>query len=53
MSFSHREVELFSLWAKRAEVISIMGLLKIELAELNAQVDKIQKIVNKEKKEGE
>ena len=53
MSFSHREVELFSLWAKRAEVTSIIGLLKIELEELNNQVDKIQKLVDKEKKEGE
>ena len=53
MSFSHREVELFSLWAKRAEVVSIIDLLKIELRELTNQVEKIQKLVNKEKKEGE
>ena len=51
MSFSHREVELFQLWARRTEVTSLIAMLKIELAELNAQVDKIQKIVNKEKKE--
>jgi len=53
MSFSHREVELFSLWAKRAEVVSIINMLKLELTELNSEVDRVQKLVNKEKKEGE
>ena len=51
MSFSHREVELFQLWAKRAVITSVINDLKLQLKELNAAVDRVQILVNDEKKE--
>lgn len=48
--FSHRELELFQVWAKRAEVDWIIGLLKGELQELAIEEKRIQKLVNEEKK---
>ena len=51
MSYSGREVELFQLWAKRAEIERIIELLKTEKFEINKQVKKIAILVNKEKKE--
>lgn len=51
MSFSNREVELFQLWAKRAEIERIISLLKAELTEIQDQVKKTAILVNKEKKE--
>jgi len=50
--FSHREIELFQVWAKRAEVDRIINLLKAELQELAAEEKRIQKLVNEEKKIG-
>lgn len=51
MSYSLREVEQFQLWAKRAEVERIIELLKTEKFEINQQVKKISKLVNREKQE--
>ena len=51
MSYTNREVELFQLWAKRAEIERIMELLKTEKFEINRQVKKIARLVNKEKRE--
>ena len=51
--YSNREVELFQLWAKRAEIERIIGLLKKELGEIAAEVKKIARLVNEEKKIGE
>ncbi|GAH65641.1 unnamed protein product [marine sediment metagenome] len=50
MSYSNREVELFQLWAKRAEIERIIALLKVELTEIQDAVRKIAILVNKEKK---
>lgn len=49
--FSHREVELFQLWARRKEIDRIINLLKYELKGIYIEVAKIQKLVNEEKKE--
>lgn len=51
MSFTNREVELFQLWAKRAEIERIISLLKTELSEINSEVKKIARLVNIEKQE--
>ena len=51
--YSGREVELFQLWAKRAEIERIISLLKVELSEIQSEVKKIAKLVNQEKKIGE
>lgn len=51
MSYSMREVELFQLWAKRAEIERIIELLKTEKYEINKQVKKIVRLVNIEKQE--
>lgn len=50
MSYSNREVELFQLWAKRAEIERIIALLKVELTEIQDAVRKTAILVNKEKK---
>jgi len=51
MSYSNREVELFQLWAKRAEVERIIRVHKSRLFEINQEVKKVARLVNKEKKE--
>ena len=50
MSYTNREVELFQLWAKRAEIERIISLLKAELTEIQDHVRKVAILVNKEKK---
>ncbi len=49
-TYTHREVELFQLWAKRTEVEKVISELKSRLIALNTQVRKIQTLVNKERK---
>ena len=51
MSYSNREVELFQLWAKRAEVERIISLHKTRLSVINQQVKKIARLVNIDKQE--
>ena len=48
VTYTHREVELFQLWAKRARVESTVRFLKAELKTLNEQVAHIQKLIDKE-----
>ena len=51
MSYSNREVELFQLWAKRAEVERIISEHKARLVGINQEVRKVARLVNIEKQE--
>ena len=51
MSYSNREVELFQLWAKRAEVERIISKHKARLFEINQEVKKVVRLVNIEASE--
>lgn len=53
MSYTAREVELFQLWTKRAEVDRLINMLKEELREIRVEVTRIQALVTKEKTDNE
>ena len=51
MSYSNREVELFQLWAKRAEVERIISEHKARLFGISQEVKKVARLVNIERQE--
>ena len=51
MSYSNREVELFQLWAKRAEVERIISEHKVRLVGINRRVKDVARLVNIERQE--
>ena len=51
MSFSNREVELFQLWAKRAEIERNNSSLKARLIDIQKEVKRVARLVNIEASE--
>lgn len=50
MSYTHREVELLQLFAKSAEIDSIMELLEIEKRRIKDEIKRVQALVHKKGK---